>query len=1053
MVLEWFCSLQILNAIPSPLFSAAAELRLFAVDPLEECPLFKSDPTSFPKLCSIHPRRLTSSGSFKGRCEKAKSPMVASTIPTPLPIKGKNACQVFKCLDRKRQKVKNIETLNLMKTEKMFISNAKIKPLLFLLIFVPALISFAYAEESSNLWGQIVDKNKNSIPGIQIKVFSRESGFSKIIVSDELGFFRLIGLPAGFYSLRCEANGYHLFSQENISFEPWHTHYLKITLDPQEKKGISLTHPSLDYSSCIHQTIIEKSQIHDYPSAHNIWSLIENQDFSATTNRIDVGGFWSSIPALFSSRGGCSWTQNIYLLNGMDVTDPYWTGMPLFFPDFYSLRFTQFINAGHPPQALSPGAYYNLVTEEGYPDYHGGASVFYMGQSMKSSNITPSLEQEGIFESHSFNSSLDSHVHLSGPLIRNKLFFHTSWTAFHISRDVADYAEEDRASIYSGLVSLNYRATQNTLQFLWTRQIISHPTYGAGRNIPSSATTDKKNLYHVLQFIWNSRPSDSHFFKVGLSYNQGRIESRFQKDSIGQHGLEIFKNILFGPAPFAFEDERSSLNFLLRGESSVTNFLRASHRFQFGIQLQHSRSSSKQEVRDNLHLLFFEGQPLEIIKFNTPLHHRESAFHLNLFAQDSVTFTNFFSLYFGLHIAYSRGWIPAQEPSLTNFEWPDEFLRKESRISWLNLSPRLGLIFPLSKSKKSAFKISLARYYFTLPLNLLTYGNPNALGGEVYSWEDDNNDRMYQEGEARMLIRREGPFFSSIDPDLKRPYTDELTISFVHVFGAGWHLHLGGFFRETKNLFETINTGVPFSVYDPVEFFDSGDDRIPGTYDDLIFNIYNQRENTLGQDFFLLTNPDSARRSQYQGLDLILFKRYGSKFNFFLSLTATRAVGTTSPGNTEWENDDGLVGTLYDNPNTLINAEGRLRFDRAYTGRIGFNYLAPFKVRIGSVIKYYDGQPFARKIIVTGMNQGPFFIQAHPRGVSRYEFNLTVDIRIEKIFNWGKGRFRIILDGFNILNASQATEENEWTGPEYPLRFATEIQSPRIFRLGLAYEF
>jgi hypothetical protein len=186
---------------------------------------------------------------------------------------------------------------------------------------------------------------------------------------------------------------------------------------------------------------------------------------------------------------------------------------------------------------------------------------------------------------------------------------------------------------------------------------------------------------------------------------------------------------------------------------------------------------------------------------------------------------------------------------------------------------------------------------------------------------------------------------------------------------------------------------------------------------------------------------------------LVLVKRYGSKFTFFLSLTATRAVGATNPGNTEWENDNGIVGTLHNNPNTLINARGRLRFDRAYTGRIGFNYLAPFNIRVGGIVKYYDGQPFARKIIVEGMNQGPFFIQAHPRGVSRYEYNLTVDVRIEKALNWGKGKFRIILDGFNIFNASQATEENEWTGPEYPLRLATEIQSPRVFRLGLVYEF
>jgi hypothetical protein len=87
------------------------------------------------------------------------------------------------------------------------------------------------------------------------------------------------------------------------------------------------------------------------------------------------------------------------------------------------------------------------------------------------------------------------------------------------------------------------------------------------------------------------------------------------------------------------------------------------------------------------------------------------------------------------------------------------------------------------------------------------------------------------------------------------------------------------------------------------------------------------------------------------------------------------------------------------------------------------------------------------------MNQGPFFIQAHPRGVSRYEYNRTVDIRLEKRLILGKTNLRIILDAFNLINRGLATEENEWTGPEYPLRYATEIQSPRVFRLGLVYEF
>jgi hypothetical protein len=178
-----------------------------------------------------------------------------------------------------------------------------------------------------------------------------------------------------------------------------------------------------------------------------------------------------------------------------------------------------------------------------------------------------------------------------------------------------------------------------------------------------------------------------------------------------------------------------------------------------------------------------------------------------------------------------------------------------------------------------------------------------------------------------------------------------------------------------------------------------------------------------------------------------------TRFHFFVSLTAIQAVGTTSPGNTEWENDDVVIGTLYDNPNTLVNAEGRLRFDRGYTGRIGLTARLPFGIDFGYLLKYYDGQPFARKIVVKGFTQGPFIIMAHPRGVARYEFNMTHDLRLQKTLRVRGGLLRFVLDGFNIFNQHLATGESEWTGPEFPLRYATEIQSPRTFRLGLSYEF
>jgi len=66
---------------------------------------------------------------------------------------------------------------------------------------------------------------------------------------------------------------------------------------------------------------------------------------------------------------------------------------------------------------------------------------------------------------------------------------------------------------------------------------------------------------------------------------------------------------------------------------------------------------------------------------------------------------------------------------------------------------------------------------------------------------------------------------------------------------------------------------------------------------------------------------------------------------------------------------------------------------------------------------------------------------------------MTVDLRLEKTLTWKKGTLRLFLDGFNILNRNLSTAQNEWTGPDYPLRNATEIQSPRVVRAGLNFEF
>ena len=892
----------------------------------------------------------------------------------------------------------------MLKNKKLLVKFNRLK-IMTAVLFSVLMILFSEASGTGVLQGFVFTQNNQPILNSRINLIHIKNGFSTTANSDIEGQFMIAGLVPGSYKITVSAPGYSALENKTIHLEPSQTINIEIILCAEDSQDISSANLLLlDYTNCIYQTTLNDTQIHDSPLAHNVWSLIENMDLSATTNRIDVGGIWNNYPGLYSARGSSSWTQNIYLLNGMDITDPYETGRPLLFPDFYALEFSQLINAGHPPSALSPGGYFNLITRRPTETFRGGLSAFYIQRSLQSRNITPSLEEEGIFESHSFDYFLDGNFNFSGPIIPDKISFLTSVSAFDLSRDLANFDSMDRSTVYSGLFSLNIKLPSSQLLILWTGQILDYPSYGSKRYIPLSATLDRNDRYHVLQAVWETRFHPRHFIKIGAGFNTGDIQSDFQSNSNLPYSLNMFENIYSGSAAQAYQDQRKTLTVMLEGISLFSSLLDTTHHLQYGFQARFADSISSLKIQNNLHVHYFNKNPTAVTEYNTPIEHREKGRYLNFYLQDTLTLKSYLSFYVGFNLTADKGWSP-------------DLPAASHSIEWTNISPRFGMIIPLNSSKTSALKISAARYYFGFRLDYLTYGNPNSLGGWVYSWVDLNKDNLFQQEEKGRLLRREGPYFADIDPNLKRPYTDEFAFSFNHASQTGWIFTIGSFFRATKNLINTINTGVPLSVYIPEYFIDSGDDRIEHTYDDLLFTVFNQNPTTLGQDFFLLTNADDNNKpSYYFGADINLLKRFGEKFTFFFSFTAMDVTGTTNPGNTEFENDDGVIGTLFNDPNTLINSRGKLRFDRAYTSRLGFTYLAPFDIRLAAVIKYYDGQPFSRKIIVAGMNQGPFFIQAHPRGETRYEFNNTIDIRIEKIFSLGSSQLHFV-DSFPAVRS------------------------------------
>jgi len=901
-------------------------------------------------------------------------------------------------------------------------------PVLALILFAAARTPVR-ADETAILHGRVLDAGRLPLPGAVVRIDGR---VEMSVETDEDGAFALAGLPAGTYAVRVESPARVPQRLSALIIEPAARLYVRFVLQESADPPLPNVDPLVvDESPLATRTTISAPQIENLPSAHSLWSLIENQDFAATTNRIDVGGLWETRPALFSARGATSWTQNVYLLNGMDVSDPYATGRPLFVPDYFSLGSTQMSNADLPASAFHPGGLLTLIPRDATPDFRGGFSGFYIDKSMTVSNITPALRKEGLTESHSLNNLTEFNLHFSGPISGPALRFFASATSQSVNRNTADFERDDTSLLYSGLVHVCYERPHSIFRFFWTGQKISDPTQGAARSVPFASTIRRSDRSNILHISWETPPQETHRFRAGLGYAGLRSSGETQGGPQVPQTFDLFQP--WGAAPRAGSESRSRFAGWFEGESFFAGILGADHLLEYGVRVSMERAASRLNPRDGIYLYTFNGSPAQVAFVDAPREERENGATLNLYARETLRFGRV-AVFFGANFGLSRASSSA------------------ASIRWTNLAPHFGLDIPLAAGGRSRLRLSAARYYFTLPLSYLATGNPDAPGLSVHAWNDLDQDLAFQPGEDGPLLRREGPLYGAIDPALKRPYSDEFVAAWINDLGHGWIFTLAGFQRETRNLVATVNTGVTASDYTPLTIQDDGDDRIPGSHDDLTFTVFDQNPETRGNDFTLLSNP-GGRVSRYVGLDLTLVKRAGPDFLFYLALTATHAVAATNPGNTEYENDEGVLGALFENPNAAINSKGRPRFDRAYTGRIGVSFKAPLGTRFGAVVKYYDGQPFTRKIVVPDLNQGLIYIQAHPRGVARYEYNMTVDIRIEKDFAWKQGTLRLFLDGFNVLNRNLATSENEWTGPTFPLRFATEIQSPRVLRVGLNFEF
>lgn len=820
-----------------------------------------------------------------------------------------------------------------------------------------------------------------------------------------------------------------------------------------------------------HGSFFSASHLDTFPTGRDLWSLLENQDSASVVNRIDVAGISGGTFALFSARGS-SWTQNRFYLNGLDVTEPYAGGTPLFYPEYDALEAVQVSTGGLAVREPGGGSVVHIRNDESARTTHGDARLYYQGDPTGWENLTPLLNAENAPGSRQIRQDLQVHAQAGAPLGRRWSYL-ASLSTRHLQLKIPEFPETERRSVAGGLFDLSRHSEIQTFGVQWTGQELMDSHANPSFRTPVSSTLARADNFHVLQGFWRLSPRPDLQLDGRLGFARAHFDGTYQqRQQRRQSGLDLFTGFESGLAPLREESIRTRLSTVVQ-----VGYTRGRSQIQAGFDGNFSNLRSDLNVVDNVGLRFLpldlEASPLvrgpvapsSVLMYNTPVSPRQEIRQFAFFAQHAWRPTASLSLRWGYRLDSSGGGLPRQSSPAGSFAAGRSFEEQQGLIRWFDGEPRLGLAFApfcdrRAKSEpvfqcRTVFRAGFGMLHHNLIARDLDFQNPNSLSGTEARWVDLNGDGQYQAGEAGQVLRAFGGNTSSIDPRLKRPYSREIVIGAEQRLPWGLGFRADFFRRDEKDRLETVNIGVPFSAYTPVTVFDPGGDYQAGTQDDQSLVVFNQDPSTLGRDRFLLGNP-SGLTGFYKGLEMVLSYRSGTRAVMALMVSAYTTRLLTSPGNTEYENDQGVIGGLLDNPNSLIGAHGRQYFDRSLTARfLGLVYL-PGAWTVSTVTRYYDGLPFGRKLAITNFNQGPFFVLATPRGNPggyRTEFNLTADIRARKAIRWGSAEVRLVVDVFNLLNTSNKTEESDLSGPFFSLRLPVEFQPPRIARAGFEFVF
>lgn len=769
----------------------------------------------------------------------------------------------------------------------------------------------------------------------------------------------------------------------------------------------------------------DQSLLRDLPTSDSLYGVFETIQPSLITDRFTGGGLWTGQP---TRVGGflSSWSQTLFRIGDVDITDPTGSGTPLLFPDLGPWQHVS-VATGLLPDDI--GAVGLAVTLE--PRQHAGRWQHRLEGHTSHGRLTAEAPAGPVPAITRLTGRDRLAWSSAGTLVPERLngAFAASWTKSRQAARAETAGAE--AQLFSALGSLVHRGTggRELATLGWVQRSQVPFEYRLPWGEPGS-TADETAIHVQATFKTDTRAEIP--WRLFGSYSH-----RSRTPQVASR-VAIVERLLDGPVSAVADPSRGTVRMgsiggrasTVRRSGSRTHALRAG--FDVTASGQRTPPSGLQTIGE-----LVDGMPARVWRFNqTGLTSSRRVVSFAVHGTDDLHLSPRLRLSLGLRFESLTG----QAAGATQ------------NVSWHSLLPRARLWWRMRPNGWTVAFLGYSRSGYRLPLDLLTVGDPAALSADVYRWL---SSRPPVTAPGGPLVARVGPGtggradFSTIDPKLARPVSDELSFGFEITPSAGHRFQIALVGRRESALLGLVNAGVPISAYSTFTVQDPGANTGKPD-DDKVITVFDRSPASFGADRYSLTNP-SQSSALSGGLELS-GEWTAARFTALGGATASIAVGpSASRGYGPLENDQSLPGESFISPNGSTFARGRLFADRAFTVKLAAVYRFPANIRLGVVARYQDGQNFSRVLVFPTLGQGTEAVRAFAAGDSRFKFTGTLDTRLQKGFGAAGRRIAVVFDAFNLLGLSYDVEERAANLPND--RRGLAIQPPRTLHVGLQTSF